>query len=166
MKIVIAGLDDMRGFHGRVSHLLSIIDPEDVDYVFALGLPAERRLLLACHDVESVADAKARKREFPGSRCVAPTSGMVRKALSFARTLKEDDTLLIHCGYGVSRSPAIAFAILCQANPDSTEAELFQHLLKIRPQARPSTLIVEFADKLLKRRGRMCRVVTRFDSLE
>ena len=98
MKIKISGLDGMRGFHGKVSHLISIVDPEDESYVFALGLPSDRRLLLTCHDVESIADARARERDFPGSRCVAPTSGMIRKALNFARTLQDGDILLIHCG--------------------------------------------------------------------
>ena len=160
MKLVISALDDMRAFHGKVSHLISIIDPEDVTYVAALGLSPDRRLLLTCHDVESVAEAKARERDFPGSRCSAPTSAMVRKALGFARSLSDEDTLLIHCGHGISRSTAVAFAILCQASPKSSEDLLFQELLKLRPQACPNTLIIKIAEKLLKREGKMTRAIT------
>jgi predicted protein tyrosine phosphatase len=113
MKLHIAGLEEAGAFRGRASHLLTIIDPEDAPYLPQLGMPAGNRLLLFCHDVPSRAEALERERDLPGSRCIAPTAAMVEKALKFAKTLDEEDTLLITCGHGISRSTALGYSVLC-----------------------------------------------------
>jgi predicted protein tyrosine phosphatase len=159
MKLHIAGLEEAGAYRGKVSHLLAIIDPEDAPYLPHLGVPAENRLCLHCHDVPSRAEAAARVRELPGSRCIAPTAAMVTRALSFAKTLADGDTLLVVCGHGVSRSTALAFSILCQANSEITEQQVLERLLEIRPHAYPNALVVKLADALLKRQGRMSRVI-------
>lgn len=158
MNIVISSLDDMRLFSGKITHLISVVDPDDATSIPAMGVPRESRLLLICDDVYSQAEARERRRE-TGFKCVAPTKAMVKKALTFARRLPEQATLLVHCTMGVSRSPAMAFAILCQAQPDLTERQVFRQLLKLRPQACPSHLIVTYADQLLGRDGRMLRAM-------
>ena len=42
--------------------------------------------------------------------------------LDFANTLGPDDKLLVHCGHGVNRSPAMAYAILRAWGYDDAEA--------------------------------------------
>ncbi len=159
MQLVITSLLEMRRYLGQVSHVLSIVDPDDTGIIPRKGVPADRHLVLACDDVESVGEALARERAMPGSRCVAPTTSMVKRALKFADELSDADILLIHCNYGQSRSPALALAILAQAEPHVAEGELFQRVLQLRPQAVPNALIVEHADKLLKRRGRLSKAI-------
>lgn len=158
MNLIISSLEDMRQFYGEITHLLSVVDPDDATSIPAMGVSRESRLILICDDVYSKAEARERQRE-TGCKCIAPTKSMVMKALTFARRLPEESILLVHCGYGVSRSPAIAYAILCQAYPELTERQVFRQLSKIRPQACPSRLIVAYADELLGRDGRMLRAV-------
>ena len=95
----------------------------------------------------------------PGSRCIVPTATMVRRALEFARQLSGSDILMVHCGHGISRSTALAFAILAQAEPDASAPELFQQVLKLRPQAEPNILIVKHADAILRRQGSLSRAI-------
>jgi predicted protein tyrosine phosphatase len=123
------------------------------------GYKGGRRLVLLCDDVDSSQEAQSRERTMPGSRCVAPTRAMVKKALAFAKALPDDARLLVHCGHGISRSTALAFAILCQAQPDLTEEKVYQKMLRLRPQAFPNALIVAYADALLNRNGRMSQAI-------
>jgi predicted protein tyrosine phosphatase len=155
MNIVICGIDDMRQFRGKVTHVVSVVDPDDGRFILELGVPRERRLTLYCDDVESRQEAKARERAMPGCRCIAPTRSMVQKALKFGRALTAKDSLLVHCGHGISRSTAIAFAILCQDKPETPEIEVLKEIVRIRAVASPNVLIVRYADALLSRKGRM-----------
>ncbi len=45
--------------------------------------------------------------------------------------------------------------LMAQSNPEEREERIFSQLLKLRPQAWPNSLMVEFADKQLGRRGRL-----------
>lgn len=160
MNLIISSLNEMGMFNGKISHLLSVVDPGDGPSIPSLGVPPDRRLLIFCDDVESRAEALRRERLMPGSRCVAPTKAMVEKALNFTKALPDQAVLVIHCGAGISRSPAIAFAVLCQAHPELPEDEVFQQVvLKLRPHASPNALIVKHADALLRREGRMCHAI-------
>lgn len=162
MKLHVTGLGEAGALNSGISHLLCIVDPEDSPFLPQLGVPAKNRLHLYCHDVRSRAEARAQEREIPGSRCIAPTTAMVGQALKFARVLSSDDTLLVVCGHGISRSTALAFSILCQAHPEMTEQQVLKRLLEIRPEAYPNPLIVKHADSLLKRGGRMSQVIAEY----
>jgi predicted protein tyrosine phosphatase len=160
MKLIISSLEDMRQFSGKVSHVLSIVDPDDGPYIPGLGVPLNQRLVLFCDDVDSRLEALSRERMMPGSRCIAPNEAMVKEALAFAKALPEQASLLVHCGHGISRSTALAFAILCQSQPDVTEKKVFKQVLRLRPQASPNILIVALADELLGKKGRMVRAIS------
>jgi predicted protein tyrosine phosphatase len=95
----------------------------------------------------------------PSSKCVAPTLAMVKKALAFTRGLSGTDRLLVHCGHGVSRSPAVALAIFAQDEPTVSERDLFHRVLDLRPYAAPNSLIIAHADRLLKRGGRLSEAI-------
>jgi hypothetical protein len=43
----------MGQYRSKVTHILSIIDPDDAAYLPDLGIPPERRLMLKCDDVDS-----------------------------------------------------------------------------------------------------------------
>ena len=69
--------------------------------------------------------------------------------------------LLVHCHMGVSRSTAAMMTLLAQAHPDESEERLFERLADIRPQAWPNSVMIEFADDLLSRNGRLVEALRR-----
>jgi predicted protein tyrosine phosphatase len=56
---------------------------------------------------------------------------------------------------GVSRSTAAMLTLLAQTHPEESGDRLFERLAEIRPQAWPNSLMIEFADDLLSRNGRL-----------
>jgi predicted protein tyrosine phosphatase len=56
---------------------------------------------------------------------------------------------------GVSRSTAAMAILMAQSNHPETEDWIFSRLLELRPQAWPNSLMVEFADELLGKDGRL-----------
>jgi len=159
MNLAICGIDELTGFIGKATHFISIVDPEDIEFLPHTGINRKHHLTLACHDVDSSREALQREARMPGSTCVAPTKAMVKQALEFGKKLPRNHFIVINCGYGISRSTAIAFALLCQSRPKVSETALLQEIIKLRPEASPNALIVKFADELLQRDGRMIRAV-------
>jgi predicted protein tyrosine phosphatase len=62
---------------------------------------------------------------------------------------------------GVSRSTAAMLTLMAQANPDKSEDRLFERLVEIRPQAWPNSLMIDFADEVLSRNGRLTEALRR-----
>ena len=160
VNMIISSLYEVGRYHGQVSYVLSIVDPDDASSIPSLGVAPDRHLILLGNDVSSRAEAVSRAQTLSSGKCIAPTRTMVKKALAFAKALPPNATVVLHCGAGVSRSPAIALAVLCQAQPDLAESEVYKQFLRLRPQAFPNARIVQLADKLLGRDGRMCRAIT------
>ena len=90
----------------------------------------------------------------PMDNWVAPEEYHVSSALSFARQWSQP-SLLIHCHAGMSRSPAIALAILADWLGADCEDEAVTELLKAAPLCTPNILVVEIADRLLERSNRL-----------
>ena len=89
-----------------------------------------------------------------GSGKVA-TARDIRKILDFVKPCGPEHTLLVHCRAGVARSPAVAFAALCQTLGAGRESEGLQHIFELRPMAEPDPGIIRIADGLLHRKGAM-----------
>ena len=85
----------------------------------------------------------------------APRLQDVKRILDFTSQLPRKAKVLVHCRAGVSRSTAIAYAILCQHSKPGFELENLEHIQSLRDLVMPNRLIVEFADKVLKRNGGM-----------
>ncbi|MFD1331733.1 protein tyrosine phosphatase, partial [Methylopila musalis] len=83
----------------------------------------------------------------------APERAHVAAALAFAG--RDARPLIVQCYAGVSRSPAMAYALACAAWPDRDEAALAAELRRLSPSATPNPRIVALADDLLGRDGRM-----------
>ena len=85
----------------------------------------------------------------------APSLADIGKILDFTRDLASEARLLVHCQAGVSRSPAIAYAVECQHGKPGEESEALAYVKSVRPLIVPNELIVEWADLLLQREGQM-----------
>ena len=128
-----------------------LLAPQAVDHVLALISPDAEvssvtvpRTLLRFNDI-----AEAR----PG--LIPPNAGTVAAILE----LGSEQTLLIHCHAGVSRSTAAAYILACAARPKGYEQGLAAHLRAACPEATPNPLMVALADQALGRGGAMVRAI-------
>ena len=148
MTLHICGLLETLHLRQKFTHLVSIVEPRFASAIPSLGIPPERRLLLLCDDVSNDDPSY-------GGATQPPSRDMIQTALAFTAPLTAHDQLLVHCLHGISRSTALAYAILCQAHPAKPETDVLRLVLKNRPNAYPNSLIVTLADDLLNRQGRM-----------
>ncbi len=89
-----------------------------------------------------------------GGEYRAPERGDIERLLAFDREHVEQDTLVIHCTAGISRSTA-AFVILAAQRLPASEAEVFAELRAIRPRAWPNSLMIALADEVLGAQNRL-----------
>lgn len=98
----------------------------------------------------------------PAHEVVLPRVEHVEAILAFGRDIGDDlSHLLVHCHAGISRSTAAMAMILAQAFPQEDEHAVVDRLLRIRPQARPNSRMIGFADELLGRNGRLTAAVNK-----
>ena len=85
----------------------------------------------------------------------------VRKVIELAASLRSaTGRVLVHCEAGVSRSTAAALIMYaCWLGP-GREREAMRRVLAQRPIAVPNRRMVELADRLLDRNGRLVEVLT------
>ncbi|PPQ36653.1 tyrosine phosphatase family protein [Rhodopila globiformis] len=144
----ICGLEELAGHcRNRVSHVLSILDP-DWPVPEAFGAFGEHaKLELRFHDVIEP--------DHPGA--AAPQEAHVLQLLAFGRDLlrepRTDAHLLVHCHAGISRSTASMALLLAQALPAVSGARIIDEILRLRPQAWPNLRILEIGDRQLGRDG-------------
>ncbi len=89
---------------------------------------------------------------------VVPQMSHIKRALDFADKIK-DGSLLIHCRAGISRSSAIALAVIAKRLGSGKEEEAVNTLEYINPNCRPNKSIVEMTDELLERDGKLYKEV-------
>jgi len=85
----------------------------------------------------------------------APRFQDVKRILDFTKKFPLKAKVLVHCRAGVSRSTATAYAILCQHTTPGLEMENLLHIETLRDLVMPNRLIIQHADKILKRNGAM-----------
>ena len=90
---------------------------------------------------------------------ILPAEAHVAEILAFVRDWDRAAPLVIHCYAGVSRSTAAAFITACALAPERPEIEIAQSLRARSPTASPNKLLVEVADGMLRRDGRMIAAV-------
>jgi predicted protein tyrosine phosphatase len=90
---------------------------------------------------------------------ILPAETHVAAIVDFVRDWDRAEPLLIHCYAGVSRSTAAAFIAACVLAPERPEIEIAQAIRAASPTASPNTLLVEVADRMLARNGRMVAAV-------
>jgi predicted protein tyrosine phosphatase len=78
----------------------------------------------------------------------------VERAIAFARE-HMNGKLLIHCHVGVCRSTALGLAIIADRLGEGSEDRAVQTLLASNPDAVPNLLMLDMADAVLERKGRL-----------
>jgi predicted protein tyrosine phosphatase len=125
------------------SHVVTLLSPEHMIDT-PQGFRREQHLRLGMHDV---ADAWT-------SDC-APCADHVRSLIDFGRSWNAQAPMLVHCWAGISRSMAAAYIVLCDRFGPGAERELAQAIRARAPHAFPNPLLVQLADDILLRDGRM-----------
>ncbi|WP_237153672.1 tyrosine phosphatase family protein [Oryzibacter oryziterrae] len=97
---------------------------------------------------------------------VDPLSGMtlpgeqhVVQLLEWIKDWDRQTPLVVHCFAGISRSTAAAYTLALHLDPTRDEVELAQTLRTRSPSATPNRRIIEIADHLLGRSGRMVAAI-------
>jgi predicted protein tyrosine phosphatase len=85
----------------------------------------------------------------------APADEHVTELVRFLRGWDRQAPLVIHCYAGISRSTAGAYVAVCALNPQRDESAIAAALRRASATATPNRRIVEIADRLLGRNGRM-----------
>ena len=145
--ITVCGLEELAGHADRqVSHVLSILDPDQPEPEAFGGYGEHARLELKFHDVIQ---------EMPGFE--APQVEHVEKMLEFGQDLLRDPEparhLLVHCHAGISRSTAAMTLLLAQAQPGLGADEVLAQVVHIREKAWPNLRILSMGAELLGRQG-------------
>ncbi|MBV8681403.1 MAG: hypothetical protein JO111_00915 [Caulobacteraceae bacterium] len=127
------------------ARLISLCSAEGPEPLAWTGGP---QLILRFHDIEE-----------PRPDFVAPDAAAIDRLLAFGADWREEGPLLVHCWFGISRSTAAAFILLCAADPDRPETQIAQSLRDAAPEASPNRLMVALADERLRRGGRMRQAI-------
>lgn len=129
------------------SHVVTLIN---VNTVVELppSITPERYLFIGVSDIVEPLDGHVR-----------PGEDHVQRLLQFVRAWDRRSPLVIHCWAGISRSTAAAFISTCMLNPWRDEQEIALALRAASPSATPNARLVEVADALLARGGRMTSAI-------
>jgi predicted protein tyrosine phosphatase len=151
--LTVCGLEELGDHSARgVTHVLSILDPEWAEPETFTAYDSHTRITLRFHDAIE-----------PGPGVVLPEMADVETILTFGQDVDASDGehLLVHCHAGISRSTAAMLMMLVQSDPSQDEDDIVERLRRIRPQAWPNSRMIDFADELLARDGRLSAAVGR-----
>ena len=95
--------------------------------------------------------------EFHGSK--TPDFEQVEEGIQFVMDNIGSRDVIIHCHKGKSRSSAIALGALALVYPDDSAEKLIEKLLEMRPQAAPNIIVVQYADMIAGRDGKLVQAV-------
>lgn len=90
---------------------------------------------------------------------IPPDEAHIAHVIEFAKQWDQKNPLLIHCWFGVSRSPAAAILSSLALSPEQDDFELANRLRQASPSATPNRRIIEIGDKLLNRNGKLSQAV-------
>ncbi len=129
------------------THLISLLDG-DTPVMRPRSISAENHLFLGINDISEPMDGM-----------VLADEQHVRALIDFVRKWDGHHPMVIHCYAGISRSTAAAFIALCVARPDRDERDIAARLRTASSFATPNRRLVELADRLLGRDGRMIAAI-------
>jgi len=130
------------------SHLVSLIN-DDTPVVRPASILPDNHLHLGINDIVEPMDGM-----------VLPDDRHVRRLINFVGEWDCRQPMVVHCFAGISRSTAAAFIAVCVANPRREERRIAARLREAASFATPNSRIVEIADRLLGRNGRMVAAIS------
>jgi len=133
---------DLSSYSGVVT-----IENSNIEDPFRIEYELPEQLVLRFDDISATMDDY-----------VEPQKLHIEKALSFADKVG-NGTLLIHCHAGISRSSAIALAIITKDLGAGRELEAVEILKKINPNARPNKSLILMTDDILGREMMLYKTV-------
>jgi predicted protein tyrosine phosphatase len=157
-RLIICGVDDVPDYNlYRITHMLSVANP-GAEIHRPMWFSGEY-LELYFGDVDSESDAAQW-----GTK--APVDADVRHAVDFIVHAWRINTsrVLVHCDYGASRSPALAYVALAKKLGPGHEGKTLQVILNIQPSAVPNKLVVQLGDELLERHGALLKPLNKLYS--
>ena len=129
------------------SHLVTLIN-EDTMPPTPAGIAPENHLKLGMNDIIE-----------PIEGLTPPSDSHVGELIDFVAAWDRRSAMVIHCWAGISRSTAAGYVALCQINPGVDEQTIAATMRTASPSATPNRLIVEIADRILGRDGRMLAAI-------
>lgn len=149
MKIWISPLREAHNVAARArpASAVSLLSPGDVFPRFE-AVDDDEHHKVSLHDIREPQEGRT-----------APAEDHVLALIAFLKGWNPDETLLVHCWAGISRSTATAFIGACLHNPHADEAAIAGAVADASPTAFPNTRIVSIADDLMGRKGRMAEAV-------
>ena len=117
------------------------------------GIDPDRHLRLTFNDIADVA--------LEARGLVPPSEAHVAAIIGAARAWTQERPLLVHCWFGVSRSPAAAAIILAALRPDRHADEIADALRAAAPFATPNRRMVALGDAALGREGTFAAAIGR-----
>ncbi len=131
----------------KPSRVVSLLSPYDSFPSFS-ELEKDLHLQVAIHDIASdIGDWQA------------PAQTDAERVIRFVEAWDRAGPMLIHCWAGISRSTASAFITACVHNPKADEEEISWAIRDASPTASPNVRLVDHADALLGRGGRMNKAI-------
>ena len=124
-------------------HLMTLINQQTM-LATPEGIESGNHLRIAINDINA-----------PQEGLVHASETHVEDVIRFARLWDRNGALVVHCWAGISRSTAAAFITVCALNPEAPEILIANRLRQASRTATPNKLLVEIADGILGRRGRM-----------
>ena len=123
-------------------YLVSLIQPE-FQPPTPDGIEPSKHFRVAVHDVSESSWGS-----------IVPEDKHVRALVAFLEERSRDQGILLHCYAGISRSTAGALIALA-IDMDGREMEAAHLLRQAAPFAQPNSRLVELADEILGRNGRL-----------
>jgi predicted protein tyrosine phosphatase len=143
-KLFVCSLERLHGEAARLQpeQIISMLDP-GTPLTTPDSVDADRHHRFFFHDISDLVEDQ-----------IAPSHEHIERVLEIGTNWAADEPLLIHCYAGVSRSTAAALILLCQRNP-GREKEAARLVRQRGAHAWPNRLMIQIADDLLQREGRM-----------
>ncbi|MFQ3361186.1 MAG: tyrosine phosphatase family protein [Alphaproteobacteria bacterium] len=139
MKIVISPLSLANKMIDKynANYIISILSPGESFPIFE-GIKDTNHLKLSFNDITS-----------PRKNLIQPSLGHVKNIISFTKKCTKNDTLLIHCYAGISRSTAAALIVYCYYKKDLRADLMATELMSLSPSANPNSLLLKLGDHII-----------------
>lgn len=124
----------------RPGHLISLL-PAQEQPATPFQVQASEHLRMLVDDIDR-----------PAVGQTVPASNHIEELIRFLRACSPRSSIVIHCLAGMSRSPAAALIALALEAP-GRELEAARLLREAGPSVDPNRLVVELADRALRREG-------------